>query len=305
VCDFLVSKFRFLKWVELVAATSRWALSRLNHAVKMTVDAMETYDFNNATQGVYAFWQYDLCDVFIELMKPVMFGTDEAAKKATRDTLWACLDAGLRLLHPFMPFVTEELWQRLPRRKCEAAPSIMVADYPAHIPSRTDDGVEADMAVAQDIIKSTRSLRAAYNLSPKAKPELFVVARTAAATAAATSFAGGVATLAGCASVTVLSVSDAAPTGCGVTVINEAVTIYLLLRGVVDPAAEIQKLTKKIALVEKQIADLEKKMNMAGYETKVPESVQKDHVEKMDKLKSEIGSTTDAITDVQNLMNEK
>ena len=172
-------------------------------------------------------------------------GGGRLCEKATRDTLWTCLDAGLRLLHPFMPFVTEELWQRLPRRKCEAAPSIMVADYPVHIPARTDDAVESDMAVAQDIIKSTRSLRAAYNLSPKAKPELFVVTRTDVATAAATSLSVGVATLAGCASVTVLSPTDAAPTGCAVVVINEAVTIYLLLRGVVDPAAEIQKLTKK------------------------------------------------------------
>ena len=66
---------------------------------------MEVYDFSNATTGVYAFWQYDVCDVFIELMKPVMNGADEAAK-ATRDTLWTCLDGGLRLLHPFVPFVT-------------------------------------------------------------------------------------------------------------------------------------------------------------------------------------------------------
>lgn len=77
---------------------------------------METYDFSTATQRLYSFWQYDLCDVFIELMKPVMNLDDAdpgatAAKLATRNTLWVCLEAGLRLLHPFMPFVTEELWQ--------------------------------------------------------------------------------------------------------------------------------------------------------------------------------------------------
>lgn len=84
--------------------------------------ALECYDFATATQRLYAFWQYELCDVFIELMKPVM-ALDEAAnaaaaavKDATRQTLWVALESGLRLLHPFMPFVTEELWQRLPRR---------------------------------------------------------------------------------------------------------------------------------------------------------------------------------------------
>lgn len=82
---------------------------------------MEVYDFATATQRAYSWWQYELCDVFIELMKPVM-ARDEAAdpaaaadKAATRAALCAALDAGLRLLHPFMPFVTEELWQRLPK----------------------------------------------------------------------------------------------------------------------------------------------------------------------------------------------
>jgi valyl-tRNA synthetase len=82
---------------------------------------MEVYDFATATQRAYSWWQYELCDVFIELMKPVM-ARDEAAdpaaaadKAATRASLCAVLDAGLRLLHPFMPFVTEELWQRLPK----------------------------------------------------------------------------------------------------------------------------------------------------------------------------------------------
>jgi hypothetical protein len=80
--------------------------------------AMEAYDFAAATQRLYAFWQYELCDVFIECMKPVMAAeaAAPAAAEATRQTLCAALDAGLRLLHPFMPFVTEELWQRLPKR---------------------------------------------------------------------------------------------------------------------------------------------------------------------------------------------
>ena len=81
-----------------------------------TAQAMENYEFAVATQKLYSFWQYDICDVFIELMKPVMYLDDAAAgsaaaKLATRNTLWVCLETGLRLLHPFMPFVTEELWQ--------------------------------------------------------------------------------------------------------------------------------------------------------------------------------------------------
>lgn len=82
---------------------------------------MEAYDFAAATQRLYAFWQYELCDVFIECMKPIMAAeaAAPAEAEATRQTLCAALDAGLRLLHPFMPFVTEELWQRLPKRPDE------------------------------------------------------------------------------------------------------------------------------------------------------------------------------------------
>ena len=287
---------------EGLPAASRWALARLNAAVKTVIEAMEKYDFCAATTAVYAFWQYDLCDVFIELMKPVVQGTDEKEKKATRDTLWTCLDAGLRLLHPFMPFVTEELWQRLPRRKAETAPSIMVADYPVDMPSRDDATVEADMSTSQDIVKAVRSLRAAYNLAPKARPELYIVARTDAASGAANLFNVGIVALTGCASAKVLKPTDDVPLGCGVTVINEAVTVYVLLKGVVDPAAEIQKLNKKVAQLEKQVVDLDKKMNMEGYATKVPENVQKDNTEKMEKLRAEIESTKAAVKDFETLI---
>ena len=281
---------------------SKWALHRLNTAVKTTVDAMEVYDFANATTGVYAFWQYDVCDVFIELMKPVMNGTDEVAKSATRDTLWTCLDAGLRLLHPFMPFVTEELLQRLPRRAAETAPSIMVADYPAFTDDRTDNAVEESMAVAQEIVKATRSLRAAYNLPPKTKAELFIVTRGDAATDAAKQFAAGIAALATCAKVDILGPDDAVPAGCGVTVINESVSVYLMLKGVVDPAAEIAKLEKKSAQTAKQIADLQKKMEMPGYAEKVPENVRVDNTEKLAKLEAEVATTAAAMEDFKKLI---
>ncbi len=85
------------------------------------------YDFSTATTRTYNIWLYDLCDVYIELMKPVMAMDDnepgaKEAKEATRQTLWMALDTGLRLLHPFMPFVTEALWQRLPKRKDQVGP---------------------------------------------------------------------------------------------------------------------------------------------------------------------------------------
>ncbi|KIY92271.1 valyl-tRNA synthetase [Monoraphidium neglectum] len=156
--------------VSALPAASRWVLSRLNGTVKGVVAAMEAYQFADATQRLYAWWQYDLCDVFIELMKPVMAADPEgkdpaaaAAKEGTCQALAVALDSGLRLLHPFMPFVTEELWQRLPRPG-EQPPSIMVAEYPQPREGWDDPELErafADMQVLMARKRTRSSARAA------------------------------------------------------------------------------------------------------------------------------------------------
>lgn len=110
----------------------QWILSVLNKAIDKTVKGLESYQFSDATSSLHSWWLYELCDVFIEVIKPTMFGNDESAKRATRDTLWLCLDTGLRMLHPFMPYLTEELWQRLPQQEgSEPKLSICLAEYPA------------------------------------------------------------------------------------------------------------------------------------------------------------------------------
>ncbi|KAG9123570.1 hypothetical protein FRC07_014709, partial [Ceratobasidium sp. 392] len=109
----------------------KWILHKLDIAAADTNKALEERNFMVATTAVYNLWLYELCDVFIEAMKPM---TDEGAsadvRKSAQNTLYTCLDSGLWLLHPFMPFVTEELWQRLPRRPNDPTPSIMVSKYP-------------------------------------------------------------------------------------------------------------------------------------------------------------------------------
>ncbi len=129
---------------------------------------LRRYDFSSATTAIYAFWQYELCDVFIELVKPVMTSADAspAAKRAMQDALYTALEAGFRLLHPFMPFVTEELWQRLPRLPgvTEGIQTIMLAPYPLPVPAWRDTACEADLEQAMAVVKAVRSLRAAYGL---------------------------------------------------------------------------------------------------------------------------------------------
>lgn len=121
--------------VDSFPSICKWILSVLNKAVAKTVSSFESYRFSDATTAAYSWWQFQLCDVFIEAIKPYFFNDSkefELARAASRDTLWVCLDTGLRLLHPFMPFVTEELWQRLPQSEgtCRKE-SIMISEYPS------------------------------------------------------------------------------------------------------------------------------------------------------------------------------
>ncbi len=191
LCAALASTLALL---DSVVRCARWMLSRLNFAIETMSAAMEKcahpctlhepssvdahspyrcltrcrYDFSTATTAVYSFWQYELCDVYIELVKPVMSAKDATAaeKRAMQDALYTALEQGLRQLHPFMPFVTEELWQRLPRVPgvTEGVPSIMLAPYPTPVAAWTDASVETDMELVNTVVKSVRSLRAAYGL---------------------------------------------------------------------------------------------------------------------------------------------
>lgn len=113
----------------------KWILSVLNKAISKTVASLDSYEFSDAATAVYSWWLSQLCDVFIEVIKPYFTDNDSAyasARRFAQDTLWLCLDNGLRLLHPFMPFITEELWQRLPSKKDLARKeSIMICEYPS------------------------------------------------------------------------------------------------------------------------------------------------------------------------------
>jgi valyl-tRNA synthetase len=147
------------------SVVERWILHKLNHATAEVERQLEDRNFMNATGALWNFWLYEFCDVFIEASKPM---TDESAsaetRQSTQQTLYTCLDSGLRLLHPFMPYVTEELWQRLPRRSSETAQSISMAAFP----EASDAAADAEAEAAFDLVflstKASRSLAVQYGI---------------------------------------------------------------------------------------------------------------------------------------------
>jgi len=129
-----------------LSLSDKWILTKLSQLITLTNERFEKYDFGYMVQGLYDFWLKELADYYIEAIKPVMKSGDDDSKKAALNTLYICLDSGLRMLHPTMPYLTEELFQRLPHRNGEAPESICIAPFPTNCVSFADQDIEAQIA---------------------------------------------------------------------------------------------------------------------------------------------------------------
>ncbi|KAJ1955941.1 valine--tRNA ligase, partial [Dipsacomyces acuminosporus] len=266
----------------------RWILHRLNVAVRDVNAALADMNFMAATTAAYSFWLYDLCDVYIEYIKPIT--SPEAgpeARRSAQDTLYTCLDQGMKLLHPFMPFVTEELWQRLPHRASETSPSICRASFPEPRADFESSEAERELDLVMSIVKAGRSLATDYNVLSKST---FYIGNTSDASHSLTSSqTDGICTLIkGCQDVIALKPSEAVPAGCAVASINDEVTVHLLVRGRVDIDQEVKKIEKKLAKTASLRDALVSKTQASDYETRVPEEVREANGSKISNYEAEI-----------------
>ena len=317
----------------------RWILSRLDAAAAASNAGFEGYDFSAVVNAAYAFWQYELCDVFIELVKPAVAaaakgkeaqgaegdGADTDADAASaeerartaeafRQTLWACLESGLRMLHPLMPFVTEELWQRLPKGGLPSSPcSVMVARFPTPVAGGggMDAAAEADMGAVLSAVQAVRALRSSYGLTTRAKPRLHVLPRDAAAAGpfcgsggAGASYLAALAPSEGCDVEAPLENSTflpPAPAGCGVAVVGESLAVAVQLAGVLDPKKELLKLSAKRTDATAKGEALRKKREGTSYLEKTPADVQAADAEKLSSVEAELRMVEEHIAEMEKL----
>ncbi|KAF7726587.1 valine--tRNA ligase [Apophysomyces ossiformis] len=163
--DFLPNADASLTGDESLA--DKWILHKLNTAAIETNKALSERNFMVATNAVYQFWLYELCDVYIEIIKPICDSKDEAdakRKRAAQNTLYTCLEAGLKLMHPFSPFVTEELFQRLGRRPGDKTVTIVKAKYPVENKAYADAESEKNFDIVFDVVKAIRSVAVQKNV---------------------------------------------------------------------------------------------------------------------------------------------
>jgi valyl-tRNA synthetase len=271
----------------------KWILHKLTKTITETTKYLEEMNFMQATQSVHQFWLYDLCDVYLEVCKPVFDGPDEEAKAAAQDVLYICLDQGLKLLHPFMPFVTEELYQRLNRRPNDKVPSIMICQFPQHKNEWYSEQTERDFEYINSVVRSSRGLMTDYNLKKNAKLYIESIEKKALLEQQRDIVKG----LVRCEE---LSVVDVAPPGCAVSTLVPGTSVYLLVKGLVDIESEISKLETKKVKVQTLCDALKKKTNIDGYKN-VPEEVKQKDAEKLASYNQEIETFEKSIIQFQKL----
>jgi isoleucyl-tRNA synthetase len=285
----------------------RFILSRLNATIEACESSLQTYAFAHVTSALHGFWLYDLCDRYIELIKPIMHVvTPENARRrlCTQKVLWTCLDVALRLSHPVMPFVTDELWQRLPgRHTMGEAASIMIAPYPIANAQWNDVAAEADFEVFKDVINAARSQRESYNLARNVKPMFYLRCNNADAKRYCGELSADFVTLASAASVTLLDADAPNPPGCAVSVVSDSVHVLLEVTGHCDFAAETAKLEKELGKIDGHIGTLQTKLDSPGY-VNCKDSVKEQNAKKMTELLAKKSGVVNAISDFVKFANE-
>lgn len=268
-----------------------WILSRLAATVEACNSGFAAFDFQSVTIALYNFWLYDLCDVYLECLKPTFQNGSDIEQTAARQTLFTCLDNGLRLISPFMPYITEELYQRLPR--ASGPPSVCVAPYPdAESSPWHNDAVEKEVEFIQKAAKVIRSARSDYNLPNKTKTDAYVVCSDSGSTEILRKYAKDLLTTAYCSK---LEFDEAPPAGCAILTVTGQCEVHLLLKGLIQVDKELQKLEKKKVQLEQTVEKLKKAAEASDYDSKVPAEVRQANVEKLDSSEAEIVRITNAM----------
>ncbi|HEX3936040.1 MAG TPA: valine--tRNA ligase [Xanthobacteraceae bacterium] len=254
---------------------NRWIAHEAAKTGREVTAAIEAYKFNDAAAAIYRFVWNVYCDWYLELIKPVLTGVDGAAKSETRAAAAWALDEILKLLHPFMPFVTEELWRVTAENGAKRGHMLVLESWPVH--DRLDNAeAETEIGWVIDLIGAIRSVRAEMNIPPATMLPLVLAGVTPPTAERAKRWSDFVQRLA---RVGEISVADTAPQGSLQLVVRGEVAA-LPLKGVIDLAAERARLAKEMAKAEADIARVDAKLGNANFVARAPEDVVEEEKEK-------------------------
>ena len=256
-----------------------WILYQLNNTVKKVTESLNNFKFSDAAMTIYDFsWNY-FCDWYVELIKETLYSKDGTAEKKTAQyVLWFVLDNILRLLHPFMPFITEEIWQKIPHKEL----SISISSWPEYEKIRAKKNLEEKVLTIQEVIKTIRNIKAEMNIPLAKGIDVLINVVNNEKEELIEEHLPFIKNLA---HVQSFQVGDSLEKPeCSATGVLEDIEIFIPLAGVIDLEAEIQRLEKKVQKTEKDMIVINKKLNNADFIQKAPENIIKKEREKIKEL---------------------
>lgn len=247
----------------------RWVLSRLSRLGGKVAAALDDYKFNEAAGALYNFIWHEFCDWYLEAIKPALYGEDEDSKQTTLNVLYRVLKDTIVILHPLMPFVTEEIWHKLPGTE----DSVMQAAYPDGDTAGVvrDDRAEADMHLVMGIITGIRNIRGEMNITPSMELAVQIQSPDDTQRETLATYTDLICNLARAASLDISAPADKPKTSAAVIV--EGATVLVNLEGIIDFAMEAARLDKEIAKIDKELQGVSKKLSNEGFLGKAPAEV--------------------------------
>ncbi len=253
---------------EYLSLADKWILSRLNSTAAQARETLDGYNFDRTASALYQFMWHEFCDWYIELAKPALYGKKgDKAQAAARWTVLTALKDSLKLLHPIIPFVTEEIWSRLPG----AEGQIMMADYPKPDPVREDRESEQAMDLIQSVIVGIRNIRGEFNLPPTKPVKTIIFCPDRPTVGLLEANQSAIQDLAWVEEVKASLPGDK-PKSAAAAVAG-GVEIFIPLAGLIDLDQEAARLAKELDKVSGELAKVEKKLGNAGFLGKAPEDV--------------------------------
>ncbi|GAB7388680.1 valine--tRNA ligase [Bacillaceae bacterium] len=272
-----------------LGTADKWILHRLNETVKDVTRLLDQFEFGEVGRVLYNFIWDDLCDWYIEISKHHLYGDDETAKKRTKSVLVYVLDRTLRLLHPFMPFITEEIWQHLPHE----GESITVAPWPQAQDRFVFPEAVREMTLLVDVIRSVRNIRAEVNVPLGKKVELLIKANNEESWQYLQRNRGYIERF--CNTDRLEIGRDLAVPEKSMSAVVTGAELYLPLAGLIDIEQELARLEKELATLNYEVERVQKKLANKGFVEKAPAHVveeerrkEKDYLEKREKVKARI-----------------
>ena len=275
---------------EKLEIEDKWILSKLNDVVREVCDNMDSYELGVAAGKIYDFIWDSFCDWYIELTKPRLNGADEESKLAAQKVLLYVLTEILKLLHPFMPFITEEIWQALPHE----GDALMIERYPEFREELSFPEDEENFEMVMTAIKAVRARRSEMNVPPSRKAHLLIATEKAAAFEAGVSY---IRKLAYASEVSVLSAPPEKTEGM-VSVITDNARMFMPMAELVDMEKEKARIQKELANAEKQLAGQIAKLSNQNFVTRAPESVVNTERDKKTKLEALIENLKASLRDM-------